>query len=116
MGQDDYGILVVETDGTITKNDTLKSADGADQFAERWSVHDDLAELVGSPFFQEYHQSQRPKAAACLACPDLLICGGGMPTHRWSAAAAFDNPSVFCADQKRLIDHMREQIALRTAA
>ncbi|MBC7593567.1 MAG: radical SAM protein [Kineosporiaceae bacterium] len=116
VGQDDYGILVVETDGTITKNDTLKSADGADRFAERWSVHDDLAGFVASPLFQEYHRSQRPTAAVCLACPDLKICGGGMPTHRWSAAAGLDNPSVFCADQIRLIGHMREQIATRIAA
>jgi len=116
VGQDDYGILVVETDGTITKNDTLKSADGADRFEERWSVHDDLAQLVESAPFLDYHRSQRPSAAACLTCPDLRICGGGMPTHRWSAARGLDNPSVFCTDQKRLIQHMREQIEMRTAA
>jgi len=116
VGQDDYGILVVETDGTITKNDTLKSADGHDKFAHAWTVHDDLSVLVSSAPFLDYHRSQRPTAAACLLCPDLRICGGGMPTHRWSAARGLDNPTVFCADQKRLIEHIREQIALRTAA
>lgn len=116
VGHDDYGILVVETDGTITKNDTLKSANGTDRLDERWSVDDDFARLVGSPAFLDYHRSQRPMSEACLACPELRICGGGMPTHRWSAARGLDNPSVFCADQKLLIEHMREQIALRTAA
>jgi uncharacterized protein len=116
IGNDDYGILVVETDGTITKNDTLKSAGGTDRFEERWSVHDDLALLVRSTQFIDYHRSQRPWADACLACPHLRICGGGMPTHRWSAARGLDNPSVFCADQKLLIEYMREQITLRTAA
>ncbi|MFT8783586.1 cyclophane-forming radical SAM/SPASM peptide maturase YhhB [Acetobacter syzygii] len=116
VGQDDYGILVVETDGTITKNDTLKSADGADKFAQTWTVHDDLIALVRSVAFSEYHWAQRPSAAVCLACPELRICGGGMPTHRWSAIRGLNNPSVFCADQKRLIEHMRDQIAIRTAA
>ncbi len=116
LGEDDYGILVVETDGSITKNDTLKSAAGADKFAERWTVHDDLVVLVGSLPFRDYHCSQRPSAAACLSCPELKVCGGGMPTHRWSAERGLNNPSVFCADQKRLIEHMREQIALRVAA
>jgi uncharacterized protein len=115
VGQDDYGILVVETDGSITKNDTLKSANGADKFAQRWTVADDLRALVASPVFVEYHRAQRPSASACLSCPNLSVCGGGMPTHRWSSARGLDNPSVFCADQKLLIDHMRGQIALSIA-
>jgi uncharacterized protein len=116
VGADDYGILVVETDGTITKNDTLKSANSSDRFGQTRTVFDDLRALVGAPEFLAYHEAQRPSADQCLTCPDLKICGGGMPTHRWSAARGLDNPSVFCADQKRLIDHMRAQIALRTAA
>ncbi|WP_165191639.1 cyclophane-forming radical SAM/SPASM peptide maturase YhhB [Caulobacter soli] len=116
IGEDDYGILVVETDGTLTKNDTLKSANGSDRFDKTWTVFDDLRVLVGAPDFIAYHQAQRPSAPECRACPDLKICGGGMPTHRWSAARGLDNPSVFCADQKRLIDHMRAQIASRIAA
>lgn len=116
VGDDDYGILVVETDGTITKNDTLKSADGSDRFDRRWTVHDDLFEIASSAPFIEYHEAQRPTSIACRTCPELRICGGGMPTHRWSAARGLDNPSVFCADQRRLIDHMRQQIGLRTAA
>jgi len=116
VGHDEYGILVVETDGTITKNDTLKSADGSDHFAQTWSVDDDLRALVASPEFVAYHQAQRPSASECLSCSDLRICGGGMPTHRWSSARGLENPSVFCADQKRLIDYMRDQLALRGAA
>ena len=38
-GVTNYGILVVDTDGTITKNDTLKNSfDGADRFSGDWSV------------------------------------------------------------------------------
>ncbi|WP_443018481.1 cyclophane-forming radical SAM/SPASM peptide maturase YhhB [Sphingobium sp. Leaf26] len=116
VGDEDYGILVVETDGTITKNDTLKSAGGGDRFKEIWTVHDDLLEIVASEAFKKYHRSQKPSSPVCLSCPDLRVCGGGMPTHRWSARNGLDNPSVFCADQRRLIDHMRQTLSMRAVA
>lgn len=116
VGDNAYGILVVDTDGTITKNDTLKSAASSDQFGGDWSVHRDLEQLVLSAEFVDYHREQQPSSATCLACPDLAICGGGMPTHRWSAARGLNNPSVFCSDQKLLIGRMRECLEAREAA
>ena len=113
IGLDAYGILVIDTDGSVNKNDTLKSAGaGADQFDSGWSVlTHDLSDVVASPEFAAYHCAQRPAAPACLACPDLKVCGGGMPAHRWSAKNGFSNSSVYCADQLRLIDLMRGHLA-----
>ncbi len=113
IGLDTYGILVVETDGSINKNDTLKSAfRQADRFAPQWSVlTHSLEEVVRSPEFAAYYEAQSPTAPACLSCPDLKVCGGGMPAHRWGAGNGFMNPSVFCADQRRLIDLMRHYLA-----
>ena len=117
LGLAEYGILVVDTDGTIAKNDTLKSADRGDRFDEATSaVHGDLVAFVQSQDFEAYHESQRPAAAVCLACPELSVCGGGMPTHRWSAANGLANPSVFCVDQLHLIASMRERVGLLDAA
>ncbi|MGA9580762.1 MAG: cyclophane-forming radical SAM/SPASM peptide maturase YhhB [Allosphingosinicella sp.] len=116
IGENAFGILVVDTDGTVAKNDTLKSAASGDRFSGSWSVQDGLDALVASAEFAAYHRSQSPSAAACIACTDLAICGGGMPTHRWSAERGLDNPSVFCADQKLLIGQMRARIGCRDAA
>lgn len=109
VGLTDYGVLIVDTDGSITKNDTLKSSyDGADRFNEKWSVHThDLAEVLGSPEFAEYHRMQRPASKTCLSCPELRVCGGGMTLHRWRDDSGYDNPSVYCADQTLLINHIR---------
>jgi uncharacterized protein len=30
-----------------------------------------------------------------------------MVLHRWGKGRGFDNPSIYCADQKHLIDKMR---------
>lgn len=113
-GTTDYGILIVDTDGSLTKNDTLKSSyPGADQFEKRWEIGN-LKELLDSSEFSDYHKMQRPSAAACLGCAELSICGGGMVLHRWSEDAQYDNPSIYCADQLFLIRAMREHVAKLT--
>lgn len=109
IGTTDYGILVVEPDGTVDKNDTLKVAGaGADRFERQWSVFEHgFDEILGSAEFLAYYQQQRPLSSTCTSCPDLGVCGGGMVAHRWSAAQGYDNPTVFCADQRHLISRMR---------
>ena len=112
MGLTDYGILTIDTDGSVTKNDTLKSTrDRADKFSHRWFVGDSpLSEIVASREYLEYHGLQRPSSSICQACPELKICGGGMPLHRWHDESEFDNPSIYCSDQKFLISHIRQQL------
>lgn len=113
MGATDFGIVIIDTDGSVTKNDTLKSTyQGADRFAQQWSVHThQLTDVANASEFAMYHALQRPTAAACLSCPELRVCGGGMPVNRWRDDTGYDNPSVYCADQLFLIGHMRHRLA-----
>lgn len=117
VGTSDYGILVIEPDGRIDKNDTLKVAHpAADQFEQPWSImRDSLAAFLDSPGYDRYYRQQRTLAEQCHSCPDLGVCGGGMVAHRWSDARGFDNPTVFCADQRHLIAEMRGVLARMTA-
>jgi len=104
VGLTNYGILIIDTDGSVKKNDTLKSSPPGDGFDETWSVHHDaLYEIALSPAFLDYHVAQRPTSALCADCSLLRICGGGMLTHRYRKGSGYDNPTVFCADQTRLI-------------
>jgi uncharacterized protein len=118
VGLTDFGILVIDTDGSVAKKDTLKVAhDAADRFAHQWSVENNgLLAALADDEFSAYHTLQRPTAKACLACPILSVCGGGMPAHRWSKAKGYDNPTVFCADQKRLIAQLQRYLASARAA
>jgi len=117
VGNTDYGILVIEPDGRIDKNDTLKVAHpGADRFERQWSILDDpLEDFLESQAFDQYYRQQSMLADQCHDCPDLGICGGGMVAHRWSAAGGFDNPTIFCADQRHLIAEMRGVLARMAA-
>ena len=107
-----YGIVVIETDGTIAKNDTLKSTcDRADRFAALWSVDQSrLAEIAASPEFVEYALLQQPTSPICQQCSLLPVCGGGMPLSRWHPETGFNNPSVYCADYKLVIGRMDETL------
>ncbi len=113
VGGTDYGIIIIEPDGRITKNDTLKVAhSGADQFSRPPSIlRDSLAEVLASEAFSDYYAEQRPLSTVCAGCTDLAVCGGGMVAHRWSKANGFANPTVFCADQRILIAEMRSVVA-----
>ena len=119
VGTTDYGILVIETDGGIHKNDTLKVAhEGADRFARKsWSIlSDSLLDVVRTQAYADYYRQQRPTARACRVCSEIAVCGGGMVAHRWSQDRGYDNPSVYCADQLLLIGHMRNWIERHRAA
>lgn len=111
-GLTDFGILVIDADGSITKNDTLKSSfDGADRFVHKWSVHTNcLKEILNSDEFADSHALQRPTSKICLSCPELRVCGGGMTLHRWRDEN-YDNTSIYCADQLLVIEHLRNQVA-----
>lgn len=117
-GNAEFGIAIIDTDGSIRKNDTLKSSfNGADHFERQWSVHRHrFNDVTSDPEFEKYHSLQRPTAAACLSCPELRICGGGMPVNRWQNNNGYDNPSVYCADQLLLIRAMRNRVAALMAA
>ncbi|WP_121811313.1 cyclophane-forming radical SAM/SPASM peptide maturase YhhB [Mucilaginibacter kameinonensis] len=113
LGITDFGILIIDTDGTLTKNDTLKSAfNGADQFGQPVNIKDgELSAFLYSKDFEEYRRMQRPSNAQCLKCPYLDLCGGGMILHRWKKETGFNNTSVYCADQMLLIDEMKAALA-----
>ena len=114
LGITDFGIIIIDTDGTITKNDTLKSSfNGADQFVSPINVKDgDLLSFLNSNEFQDYRKLQRPSSEKCITCPILNVCGGGMTLHRWKDDNGFDNPSIYCADQMHLAEAMKKHISL----
>ena len=108
QGNHSHGILIVETNGEIRKNDTLRASfEGADRFDGRWNViATSLAEVLSSPEFRTYAGMQLPTCARCRDCELLSVCGGGMPLYRWSTVRGYDNPSVYCHDHAIFIRHV----------
>jgi uncharacterized protein len=110
VGLSPVEFVVVDTDGSIEQVDHLKSAfEGAP--ATGLSVRDDAFDAA------LYHPGvvarQRGLAAlcnTCLSCSVHQICGAGLYTNRYRPGSGFLNPSVYCADLFRLIEHIRERV------
>ena len=108
VGQEYHGILVVETDGEVRKNDTLKASfNGADRFSASWNARAHaLSDVLSSKEFLRYSGIHQPTSNTCRRCRLLSVCGGGMPLYRWSSEGGYDNPSVYCHDHAILINYM----------
>lgn len=104
--------VVIETDGSILANDALRScASGLDETGLNVVDHD-LDELVGAPpLIRDLIAGAIPMPRTCRACPERKTCGGGYMPHRYSRARGFDNPSVWCADFKKLFAYARAKLA-----
>ena len=109
-------MVVIETDGSIEQEDTLKIAfDGAPQTG----LH-----LKSPPFDAALQLPQivarqigvRALATQCQVCPVHTVCGGGLYSHRYRKGTGFANPSVYCPDLMALIGHIRNQMQAYVAA
>jgi len=107
QGKERHGILIIETDGEIRKNDTLRASfEGADRFSAQWNITDtSLATVLSSQEYLSYTNMQVPVSRECMDCSLLEVCGGGMPLYRWSADRGYDNPSAYCLDHAFFINH-----------
>ncbi len=110
LGLSPAALAVVETDGAIELVDSLKSAyDGA--CATGLDIRrDDLDDLMADPGYAARQIGRAALSPVCLTCPVQQVCGGGHYVHRYRAGAGFKNPSVYCADLRRLIEHARSRI------
>jgi uncharacterized protein len=107
-GTTKFGIAVIETDGEIRKNDTLRTTfDGADFYKKRPTVFNtSLKDFVNSTEFIEANSEQTELPEECKNCEVANICGGGMLLTRYSSENGFNNPSIYCNDHKLYINHI----------
>jgi uncharacterized protein len=102
------GIVVVEASGAVEQVDTLKAAFHG---ASRTGLHvlrDSFDAALLLPEIATRQIGLRGLCAECQECRIRLVCGGGLYAHRYRSSTGFANPSVYCSDLMRLIDHIRQ--------
>ncbi|MFC0532767.1 FxsB family cyclophane-forming radical SAM/SPASM peptide maturase [Phytohabitans kaempferiae] len=106
VGLDPADVVVIETDGTWEQADSLKTAyDGAARTGLDVFAHS-VDEVAGHPGIAGRQSGLAGVCATCRACPVVERCGGGLFAHRHRSGSGFDNPSVYCADLKTLIERV----------
>ncbi|WP_257233850.1 radical SAM/SPASM protein FxsB, inactivated metallohydrolase extension form [Streptomyces sp. JV178] len=107
-------LAVIETDGTFEQADSLKTAyEGAPATGYDVFRHG-FAEFADHPGVRARQSGLAGISETCRRCSVVESCGGGLYAHRYSSERGFDNPSVFCADLRSLVDGVAERITERT--
>jgi uncharacterized protein len=111
LGLQPFDAVVVETDGSIEQVDSLKSAyEGAAETGLDVFRHD-FDQALRHPGVAARQAGLAGLADRCRACPLVTVCGGGHYAHRYRAGGGFRNPSVYCADLQRFIQHVAGRLA-----
>lgn len=115
FGNPAQSYIIIETDGAIETLDALRVCENGITRTELNVRTHGLDEIAGlNPLLDRMLRSGLPLCATCRNCGDVGVCGGGYPPHRFSRARGFDNPSVWCADIKALLDHVRRRTGVST--
>ncbi|MEV4378082.1 MULTISPECIES: FxsB family cyclophane-forming radical SAM/SPASM peptide maturase [Streptosporangium] len=104
-------MAVVETDGSIEQSDILKSSYHGAAATRLHLLRDSFDAALTHPSMAARQIGELALAPVCLACDIHSVCGGGLYAHRYSEAAGFLGPSVYCPDLYRLITHIRTRLA-----
>lgn len=110
IGLSPVAIAVVGTDGGLELVDTLRSTYPGATATGFNVLTDEFDAAMSHPSVVARQIGRRALAEACLACPVHHICGAGYYPHRYRPGTGFHNPSVYCADLRRLIDHIQHRL------
>jgi uncharacterized protein len=104
-------MVVIETDGSIEQEDTLKIAYAGATATGLHVARDSLDAALLLPQIVARQIGGRALSAQCRVCPVRAVCGGGLYSHRYREDTGFFNPSVYCPDLLALISHIRDRVA-----
>jgi uncharacterized protein len=109
-------MVVIETDGSIEQEDTLKVAFEGATATGLNVARDQLDAALLLPQMAARQIGAKALSTQCRACSIYRTCGGGLYSHRYREGTGFANPSVYCADLMALISHIRDQMQADLAA
>jgi uncharacterized protein len=107
IGLSPVAVAVIETDGHIEQADSLKSAFSGAPFTGLHVTRDTFDAALLQPMAAARQIGAEALSGKCLSCRAVKVCGGGNYTHRYRPGSGFFNPSVYCPDLLKLINHIR---------
>jgi uncharacterized protein len=110
VGLSPVAFVVVDTDGSFQMTDTLKSAAPGCPETGLTVFDHPVDAVLNHPEVRARQAGLASLAQRCQRCPIVRVCGGGYYPHRYRAGAGFRNPSVYCPDLTRLIDHIARRV------
>jgi uncharacterized protein len=103
-------VAIIETDGSVQQSDFLKSAYSGAAWTGLHVSGNSFDEALMLPAVAARQLGATALATTCRSCRIHRICGGGQYAHRYRTGHGFANPSVYCTDLYRLIEHIRHRV------
>ncbi|WEH39879.1 FxsB family radical SAM/SPASM domain protein [Streptomyces sp. NBC_01218] len=110
MGLAPVRYAVVETDGSLAQDDTLRTAYHGAAGTGLHVDRDSFDALLRHPGIAARQWGVDGLCDRCRACPLHQVCGGGHYANRYHRATGFASPSVYCADLTALIRRVRGRL------
>lgn len=99
-------LLIVASDGSFEGVDTLKVVGPGAHVLDRNAFDHSLDDVSEHPKVTMRQMGERGLCKTCSACDRRQVCGGGYLPHRYSTTEGFANPSIYCRDLYKLIQHI----------
>jgi len=103
--------VTIETDGAIEQGDALKTTAEGMAATGLHVMANSLDDALAHPAIHARQRGFDALSRICQRCPVATICGGGLYAHRYRADNGFDNPSVYCPDLFKLVQHIHNRIS-----
>ncbi|MEU6191521.1 FxsB family cyclophane-forming radical SAM/SPASM peptide maturase [Nocardia sp. NPDC047038] len=110
IGLEPVRLAVIETDGSLEQVDELKSAFAGATKISIEGKDNPLDSALWDPSIVARQIGVDALSETCRSCPVHTVCGGGHYVHRYREDTGFRNPSVYCADLKKLIHHIESRV------
>lgn len=103
-------LVVIDTDGSIKQLDSLSSAYPGAADIGMHVFSNSFDDALDHPTTVARQLGAAALSAQCQDCELMAICGGGLYAHRYRQGVGFRNPSVYCAELRTLIRHVRNRL------
>ncbi|RSN04292.1 radical SAM protein [Nonomuraea sp. WAC 01424] len=103
-------VVVIETDGTIEQTDSLKVVGQGAPGTGLNIVDHPFDAALEYPGMVARQLGWDALDDTCKACRFGRVCGAGLYPHRYRPGSGFRNPSVYCPDLYRLIEHIHSRL------
>ena len=98
------------TNGALEPLDVLRIAGYRSTQTATNVFNSDIDDVRTEPAWKHAYEASLRLCSKCEACRYRNACGGGHLSQRWSKANGYDNPSVYCADFERILDHVKNRV------
>jgi uncharacterized protein len=116
LGGDPLNMVVIDTNGSIEPVDSLRSCGDGFTRLGLYTHTDPIERAFQQPVFRQALAGREGLCRTCRQCELRDVCGGGYLPSRFDSRNAFDNPSIYCPDLTKLIQHVVEACSHELAA